>query len=330
LRGGDLQNWDVDRAEFCSKVESFPAKLKVLLKTKNDSILLERWIRHHLKIVGPKNIIVFDNMSDRQDVLSIYAKYANEIEVVQFSGFHNNVHRVEMFPEIYGALAKCSDFFIFLDTDEFLILINDGLYYSDERIIDFLHVYQTARVFPGTWLYNTNWNARQFICGTRVNALASGMAWGKPLLRSNSNFAGFINHNIQLDQSFFSVPYSANFFVLHLANLSPQQRIHSNVNKLIARGFAQPGDTLEEIAGRSIAGVQDSNIVQYVTEIIRLLPLKEQGEAVDGDLRAGCMEFLTDDKIRYYSGMEQNTIEAFISNPEPVYLLAARQFSSIS
>lgn len=313
-------------------MEEHPAVLKILLKTKNDPILLERWIQHHLQIVGPKNIIVFDNMSVDPIVLNVYAQYANQINIVRFSGFHNNVHRVELNGALYSSLAKASDFFVFLDTDEFLVLFDDDAnhYHKSEYLTRYLLENNAAKVFPGTWLYNTNWTFNQFVCGTEQKDLINGVAWGKPIINSKTTLKGYINHNVQLDQNYFSTAVKSNFFVLHMANLSPQQRILSNVNKLVSRGFAKEGESAEAICLRNLEGVTDNNVVQYVAEITRLLPLKYQLEARSGTLRRGCMELAEHGQINYFAEVERTVIRQFIHDPTPLIAIAMKQFSGMS
>jgi hypothetical protein len=312
---------------LCARISSTPAVLKILLKTKNDPILLDRWIEHHSRIVSAQNILIFDNMSDDPDVLSIYARHP-EVLVMRFTGFHNNVHHVRLFADLYASLRDSSQFFVFLDTDEFLTLIDGDRYYPDGSILEFLQSDPLPQVFPGTWLYNTNWTAHQFISGTRAEYLANGMAWGKPVLRSNAPLDGYLNHNIQLARTLFSTRIRTNLFVLHLANLSPQQRIASNINKLIARGFAQPLDTAEIIGQYTLDGVSDANVVQYVSEIRRLLPMRAQPQAQQGTLRPGCIELCANGKITYYSEVERQSLLAFIVDPLPVYAAALRDFSA--
>jgi hypothetical protein len=297
------------------------------LKTKNDPILLDRWIEHHSRIVARQDIVIFDNMSDDPGVLAIYDRHP-DILVVRFTGFHNNVHRVELFGDLYSALRDSSQFFVFLDTDEFLTLIEGDHYHPDGSILEFLQSDPLPQVFPGTWLYNTNWTANQFISGTTPEYLSSGLAWGKPVLRSSAPLDGYLNHNIQLTRTLFPARIQTNLFVLHLANLSPRQRIASNINKLVARGFAQPADTAEVISRYTLDGVIDSNIIQYVSEIRRLLPMRAQPEAQQGTLRPGCIELSPHGKITYYSELERESLLAFIADPMPVYSAALREFST--
>jgi hypothetical protein len=186
LEYDDIMRWETDQQEFCAQIDRMPAVFKVLLKTKNDPFFLERWIVHHLGIVGPGNLVIFDNMSDHPEVLAIYRRYAADINIVRFSGFHNDVHNTRVFPALYGCLSKTSEFFCFLDTDELLVLFDDRRYYANDSVPEFIKRHHDAGVFPGAWLYNTDGSDTRFVCGSRLDYLANCMAWGKPILRSNA------------------------------------------------------------------------------------------------------------------------------------------------
>jgi hypothetical protein len=105
-----------DRDEILTRLGRRESVLKIVLKTKNDPIFLEAWIKHHLGIVGSGNSIIFDNKSSDRDVLEVYERYAVEVEVVSFGDFHNDIHYQEKFPDLYGALSKTCTFFTVLDT----------------------------------------------------------------------------------------------------------------------------------------------------------------------------------------------------------------------
>jgi len=138
--GEDIPRWDANHAEFCARIEKVRATVKILLKTKNDPIFIERWIKHHIKIVGPENLIIFDNMSDDPEVLSIYRKYRDQIIIITFAGFHNRLHHIPSYYGLYQSLAKSSDYFLFLDTDEYLILI------ENDTLLHLLHLFPRQRI----------------------------------------------------------------------------------------------------------------------------------------------------------------------------------------
>lgn len=314
----DHDRWDTHREECCRSIARTRATLKILLKTRDDPFLLERWILHHRKIVGPDNLVIFDNMSTHPDVLRLYDKYKDTIQIIRYPKLHISLHDVSACPELYDALRDATRFFIFLDTDEFLVLIDEDRHYDDEVLVDFLDDQAESDAHPATWLPNMDWSASRFRCGDDFDGLASGIAWGKPLLRAKAGLSGFILHNAHLDRSLFSKPFRTNFFVLHMKHLSPEQRISANVNKLTAFGFAAPGETAEAIGLRSLDGIADWNTIRYVTEIRKWISMTGHRRAAE-PLGAGCLELLDDHRIQYYGEKERALVRALIDDPMPAF-----------
>src|SRR5262249_15922985 len=146
-----------------------------------------------------------------------------------------------------------------------LILFENDRYYDDDRVLTFVMDNRDFDLFPATWLSNANWSSVQFDCGSQPRDLADHLACGKPLIRSTKIPRGYVNHNFQLGTSTFAPPFKTNLFLLHLARPYPEQMISTNVNKLIARGFAQRGESPQSIADRS--DITDEVAAGYVREI---------------------------------------------------------------
>jgi hypothetical protein len=306
--------WHTDKTAICARIAGNPGRLKILLKTKNDPFFIRRWVRHHAKIVGLRNLIIFDNMSDDPDILNFYADLADDLHVVRFAGFHDIVHHTSQIPELYAALATACDYFIFLDTDEFLVLL-DGQASSDgPGLLHFIERNRDVDVFPATWLLNLAGSETRFLCGPDFRSFSDGLAWGKPIIRSKARFSGFINHNIQIDKSLFRPRLVLNFFVLHMVQLSAAQRIKTNVIKLVARGFAAAQDSAEAIAERDLADVNDNSAVMYVTEIRRLLPARDVPIVAVPALPQGCFEFMPGGAIDYHSDAERTMMADYLAN----------------
>jgi hypothetical protein len=321
--GDDFPHWDANRAEFCARIEKVHSFIKIVLKTKNDPFFIERWIAHHMKIVGPENLIIFDNMSDDSEVLSVYRKYRAQISVVRFAGHYQNVHQTPFFSDLYRSLARSSEYFIFIDTDEYLILMEDSSYYADDRILKFVMDNRNYDLFPSTWLLNANWSPSQFHCGYEPHHLADNLACGKPLIRSNKIPTRYVNHNFQL-ATLFTPPFKTNLFLLHLARLFPQQRISANINKLIAEGVVQPGENPEAIAARY--DITDEIMELYVGEIREYLALRERRDLGKAALGAGCLELLSNGTISYYGAAEKKIVYDYIADPKPVYDLISDRY----
>jgi hypothetical protein len=273
-----LLRWNEDRASAVAKIEKSHLPLKILLKTKDDPVMLKAWIAHHEKIVGLGGLIIFDNMSSDLRVSEIYKEIRDDALVIRFSGFQDNVHHTDHFSELYSALRSSCSHFVFLDTDERLTLFDGQDHFrADPSIIAFLKDHSTTNVFPGTWLQNVTGYCDRFWLNDpespMVNDLTWGLKWGKPVISSSCNFGGFINHNTQMEHSLYSEPIITSLFVLHLSRVSNQQRIDSNLRKLRAAGAISNESGVDEVLKRSPAEWSDfpETVRSYVQEILEIV-----------------------------------------------------------
>jgi len=318
-RDSYLSQWEDSKADFLAGVASTKATLKILLKTKDDHYFLESWIQHHAKIVGLNNLIIFDNRSSNEQVLKTYEKYQSQVPIVQFDGDHNSLHNGTQYPELYECLKTCSQFFVFLDTDEFLVLATHDAYICDKRILEFLNAHGTADVFPASWLENVLACDKRFRVGKSLENFADGLTWGKPIIRAAADERDrCIIHNIQLEKSLFYDEILTNFFVLHMKHLFPQQRIDSNMNKLIAKGFASPGASVESVLAKDLKGLSDKAARMWITELKELVKRSDpiQPARVSLDLQEGCLELTGDGRILYYSEAEAAALKRFLSDSQ--------------
>jgi len=267
---------------------------------------------------------VFDNMSDDPATLSTYRKYHKQVEIIKFAGPWYNIHHTHIFGELYRALGKSSDYFIFLDADEFLILMSGDEYCNDDRIVAFVIENAQYDLFPSSWLFNLNWSTTKFKCGPQASDLAQNLACGKPLIRSAKLPLGYVNHNFQLSTKFFAPPFKTNLFLLHLSRLFPKKRIVANVNKLIGAGIATEGESPESIARRT--DITDKIMAEYVTEIRDCLALDPRAEFVDAPLAPGCVELSDGGGVTYYGDAERKLIADFIADPRQVYGLLPHDY----
>jgi hypothetical protein len=268
----NLADWHASQDDIIRVLRSHVSMLKIILKTKDDLSSLTEWVGYHANIVGLENLIVFDNCS--QDP-AIYAFYDSLPELAAFSyrGFHNILHHTELFSPLYNVLEETCQYFVFLDGDERLALFQEDGRIVNKEMTSFLDANRAVKMFPGTWLLNDFGSRRVYKCGTpKDNLLLHGLRWGKPILRADSGAIGFINHNTQAAQAGARVfeDFRTNFFVLHLCNLSRQQRIEANRKKLVARNVIDENASIDRILTLDLSGHSDRNVTLYVSEIQKL------------------------------------------------------------
>ncbi len=302
--------WRDDKSSVCDRIRSRPGFWKILLKTKNERHFLKDWIDYHANIVGLENIIIFDNMSTDKDVLGFYDDLPDDLVLTHYDGFHNFVHKVDIFPELYHALAHSCNYFSFIDTDEFVCLMDGARHYCGKAILDFVKDWDGLDVLPGTWLDNAPRSKDVFHCGLTSQTLEWGLRWGKPTIRSKAGADGIILHNSEVSASFYQPQTPKNLFMLHMKELYPEQRIKVNVGKLIARGFAHQDDRLEDIFAKDLSGVTDGVIPRYIEELKRLLIV--QADPVPG-IKEGMLRLGSDGRIRYFSKVEEHLVSNFLS-----------------
>lgn len=270
----ELLEWNTSRDRICNEIRSRVSRLKIVLKTKDDPLMLPRWIRHHEQIVDLSNLVIFDNGSTDRGVLDVYAELPPNVIVCSYSGFHNNLHDTRIFGELYSALRQSTDWFVFLDTDELLAIIKAEVCISDRTLVNILPVV-SDRLLPGIWIYNYPGSDRLFQLDRGGSALENGIIWGKPIIGSQVPLEGFINHNSQCAADLFGGDeLSLRFAVLHMAKLSAEQRIRSNLSKLKSRGVDVNAIPLSRDYLESTT-FADSNVRLYLREI---LDLRERGE----------------------------------------------------
>ena len=312
-----LFDLNTQRNQICNMITDRSGILKIVLKTKNDPILLKKWITHHQKICGSNNLIIFDNMSTDQDVLNLYGVIDNAIIVIRFSGYHNQIHHNSFMEDIYKAIKDSSRYFCLLDTDEYLIGM-DGMRVM--HLNEISNFFSTAEnnIYPGIWLYNSPGSEKIF----KITGLIDGVKWGKPIISTNLPKLKYILHNIQLPESIYGTNVTTNFFILHLTRFSSQQRIRANINKLISFGFAVEHDSLEQILSRSIPEFKGfGNIQQFVMEINNLI--KNNVEPFERlELQVDEIEIIPGQIVRAFSDTEIEIFKKFIGVNRPSILKA--------
>ncbi len=285
------------------------ATLKIILKTRDENLLLQDWISHHANIVGYENLLILDNLSTDQDVLGIYDRYSSIIPIGAFDGFVDNPHSKSLFAPLYDWLAETTAYYILLDTDERLIWAENDFYLHDWRIVEKLARLQAASALAGAWLYNQPGSRTQFCFGSK-GGLADGLCWGKPILSTKANRPDKVIHNCQA-AALFDRPVT-NFFVLHLSRLSAVQRIKANANKLRSYSIISNEDGLDAIAEINLASVRLPALRRLIQETLKLLEVKEHQNPADQATPYAII--FKDGAILYHNFEQRRLLQEFITD----------------
>jgi hypothetical protein len=145
-----IPTWRQVKTNLRERLSTSRSVIKVILKTKDDPIMLEDWIQHHAKIAGINNLIIFDNCSTSETVLQTYGKYKDEVIIIRHEGFIDLPHNVKFFPELYAALRASCDYYTFLDTDERLVWMEQDRFWVDDKFRERIADQADPTVLPGT------------------------------------------------------------------------------------------------------------------------------------------------------------------------------------
>lgn len=311
----NVRSWGADTAEILSQIVSQPSPFKIILKIKDDPYFLERWIRHHSAIVGINNLIIFDNMSSLDEMFDIYGRYADNLLVVQFSGFHNRLHRTHEFPELYEGLQKACNYVAFLDSDEYLVHIGpDYCVRTGKFVLDTLLSLNTS-VIPGSWLENVAGYEDRFWYDIGQNHAVAGLRSGKPIISTSALVSGMINHNRQIDVSIYDRNVVLNFFVLHLKRLSPEQRIESNYRKLHAYNAFKRKLTIDEVLQLNPDDFPQGNKRNWIREIQQFAKLRGEKFDRDAPLVNGTVLINNHDFLVFSNAEQRSVFDTFLSQP---------------
>ncbi len=314
----DLPVLGFDTAYIDARIARSKGPLKLVLKTKNDPYFLPRWISHHRQIVGNENLIIADNGSTDPDVISIYERECSDILIVRLDGLHYDLNYPNgRFAQLYAALRASSQFYMFIDTDEF-IGYYDGRHISfDERILEPLAAASKSSNFiPSTWLQCVTGFRDRFLCGTDETTLRYGLKWGKPILNSRcAELPELVNHNTHL-RGYLHPSALAGHFLLHLSRLSPRQRIRANYYKLAAREIIKEGDTVDDILNRDFSAMPPY-IRMFVEEIRELVLLPEDCGDGNAPLSRGMMKITESGDLVFASEVEAMVFNSYIRDFSP-------------
>ena len=127
-----------------------------------------------------------------------------------------------------------------LDTDEFLVVLDDDATGYGFDLAVFLRRNTHAGAVPITWLVDRAGSTDVFWTG-EGRSLDWGRAWGKPFIRGAAELGGTALHNTELAAGALSTDLPQRLLLLHLMRYDRAQRIRVNLDKLRANRVTGPG-----------------------------------------------------------------------------------------
>lgn len=273
---GLLPAWPDDKADICARIRAHRAPLKVILKTRNEDMMLPIWLKHHLSFLEPHEIVIADNRSTDPGIYDIYKTLPAETVVFHYdasptNGFHNTIHNRKIFGELYDALAESADHSLLIDSDELLILSSRDRWSTDRSEILRILAEHAGRALPTVWLEAIPESRDTCYLGTDIGRILNAVAWGKPIVPTAFSGPGFLLHNGQFPADLFDAPGETAFVLLHLPHYSAEQRLAVNRQKLVARGLVSPDTSFEKIARIDTSQIPDPTAQRFVREICEIL-----------------------------------------------------------
>lgn len=310
-----IYTWESEADDIFSANLLPYAPFKIILKTKDDPWFVREWFRHHAAIVGPENIVIFDNLSTDESVLSFYEEVEPSTTIVRNRFGVNHIHNIHKCPALYAALTQYCDRFCILDTDERLIMMNstDSIAAPGD-IVTALSRQQPDVFIPTLWLGNAFKSPRHMKMNAEADMI-NALRWGKPIISTGDIPEGFINHNCQLGKMTDKVAATSRMLLLHLKNLHPEQRISANLRKLESYGFINVGTPAEEAIHCDPKKINKGDATYWISEIHNLLQSKDAPEQ-----RAQMT--IEDDRITYSSEIARILMTAYFENSSQFYAQA--------
>jgi len=216
------------------------SNLKIVLKTKDEDNLIEPWLLYHSKIVGWDNLIVFDNNSTSKLVKSVYEKYKYKgFELKYIKDDVNILHNITYYSNFYSYLRSVSNFFIIMDTDEFLTYYNSNENkFDNTKINEKLINISNQESIISMWIHNTpNFGdiSNNFkLYELNSNNLRKNIQYGKQIIGKNNNIFTNPIKDFKLSHSMSNstAKYLDNFIILHNDKFDINNRIKNNINLL--------------------------------------------------------------------------------------------------
>jgi len=160
---------------------------------------------YHSKIVGFKNIIIFDDSSTSTKTLSLYKKYNKKIIILTIPEniHYDHLHNTYTFRYVYDLVKKHCLFFTLIDTDEFLCWNNKNKLQSHgftKELKKYKHFESISLIWIFNYFYKNIPKELEYITHFNIqkNKIKKGIVTGKSIFK-NTKKVGLITHNINIE-----------------------------------------------------------------------------------------------------------------------------------
>lgn len=285
--------WGKDNDAAAKAIRDTSAPFKVILKTRNEDLLLPKWLAHYQAILETRgSIIILDNMSDSERVFGLYRQYADEIILIRYEGIPDSAHSLKKFAELYEAVWASSRFYALFDTDEFLTLYDGIKLLTGPKIVRYLEHNTDAALFPTLFLNNILAREDAFIF--EEHNILQYHLMGKPILNSRlmqEKLYTPVGHTCNLPLPLFSGKIPLGFVLFHMSHISRELRITSNLQKLRHLGLMVDETNMANLFHAELDKPEIPHIVaEYITELRYLAGIENEEEAIR---QALCRDHIT-------------------------------------
>lgn len=196
--------------EFSVAINNMPIQgpLTLVLKVKDDFILMKHWLEYHSAIVGQSNIIILDCGSTSSEQLNYYSQIKNTFKIFRYKEFYNNIHATKQNRYIFDLICKPNSYISILDSDEYLFGVMNSVA-SPGNVLDVIRS-ESADIYAGTWFFNITEpkmedDAIDWSCPIEfaldAEFIKSGTVSGKSLVRSSIIYdVEHLGHNLHVKE----------------------------------------------------------------------------------------------------------------------------------
>ena len=227
--------------------------LKIAVKVKNESALLDHWLRYHARIVGFHNLIVIDCGSDDPIFLHKLDAWSEHVVVLRYAQYYDDLHWEHANRPFYAMVSENSKYFALLDADEFLFRISDDNFISTSELIPLLRS-SSDEILCCTWFLRVahpkfddnkelGWS-KPLSFDFSNQSIFWGTFAGKGIYRSNIiSEIGHVGHNHGTEkyERFLSASSFGNFGIFHVKDFDQAITRNRALQHLQAKGVVPAG-----------------------------------------------------------------------------------------